>query len=156
MREAIADGKVAQPTRIRRVPRPDEPEADPEADEDRTAHDQRAQNLVAEDRILSDDPPQTARRDDEPLARLDNHRRHEHPLTGDQAKLAEKASRTVDADHLLAGARVLDQGHLALNDHEEVAVPLTLAVKDVSDLDLPGHARRGDRGDLVVGQPRVR
>src|ERR1700722_10533127 len=116
MREAIADGKVAQPARIRRVPRPDEPEADPEADEDRTAHDQRAQNLVAEDRILGDDLAQTARRDDEHLTRLDNHGRHEHPLTGDQAKLTEKPARTVDSDHLLAGARVLDQGHLALDD----------------------------------------
>src|ERR1700722_16237676 len=138
MREAIADGKVAQPARIRRVPRPDEPEADPEADEDRTAHDQRAQNLVAEDRILSDDLAQTARRDDEHLARLDDHRPPEHPLTGDQAKLAEKAARTVDSDPLLVGARILDHGHLALDDHEEVAVPLTLAVEDVSDLDLPG------------------
>lgn len=77
MREAIADGKVAQPARIRRVPRPDDPEADPEADEDRTAHDQRAQNLVAEDRILGDDLAQPVHRDDEHLAGLDNHRRHE-------------------------------------------------------------------------------
>src|SRR3984957_1074847 len=102
MREAIADGKVAQPARIRRVPRPEDPEPDPEADEDRTAHDQRAQNLVAENRILGDDLAQAARRDDEYLARLDNHRRHKQPLTGDQAKLAEKAARTVDSDHLLA------------------------------------------------------
>src|SRR3984957_2313168 len=136
MREAIADGKVAQPARIRRARPPDEPEAAPEADEDGTAHDQGAQNLVAEDRILGDDLAQPARRDDEHLAGLDNHRRHEPPLAGDQAKLAEKASRTVDSDRLLAGAGVLDQGDFALDDHEEVAVPFTLAVQDLPDLDL--------------------
>ncbi len=43
-----------------------------------------------------------------------------------EPQLAEEPSRAVNADHLLAGAGLLDHGHLPLQDHEEVAVPVTL------------------------------
>ena len=81
---------------------------------------------------------------------------HEHRLAGDQAELAEEPPRAVNADHSLAGARLLDHRHLPLEDHEEVAVPVALAVEHVPGLDASALADRLERRDLLIAQPRER
>ena len=83
------------------------------------------------------DLPQALLRDDEHLTWLPHDRGHEHRLASDQPQLPEEPSRSVDADHPLTGARLLDHRHLPFQDHEEVAVPVTLPVENV-----PGPTRR--------------
>ena len=95
----------------------------------------RAQDQVPEHEIVRDDLAQPLLRDDQHLAGLAHDRGHEHRLTGDQPQLAEEPSRSVDPDHLLADARLLDHRHLPLQDHEEIAVAVTLPVEHVARLD---------------------
>ena len=154
--QAVADREVAQAARVGRVAGADDPKADPQPDQDRAAHDQGPQDLIAEHQIVGDDLPQPLLRDDQHLAGLAHDRRDEHRLAGDQAELAEEPPRSVNADHSLAGARLLDDRDLPLEDHEEIAVAVALAVEHVPGLDASALADRLERGDLLIAQPRER
>ena len=57
---------------------------------------------------------------------------HEYRLSGDETKLAEETTRTVDADHALFTTGLLNDRDLALQDDEEVAVAVTFAKEDIA------------------------
>ena len=143
-REPVAGREVPDPPGVRGVPRADDPQAGPEADQDRTAQQIGAQDEVAERRIAGHQVPEPADGDREHLARVESHRGIVGALAGQQAQLAEETARAVDGDDAFGRRPVsLDGGHPPGQDDEEVAVPVALGEQDLPGLGAAARAVRG-------------
>ena len=101
MRQPVARRELAQAPRVGRVARADDPEPGAEADQDRAADDERAQDQIAEHGILGDELAQPVRGHDEDLAGLAHDRGHERRLARQQVELAEEAPCAVCGDQAL-------------------------------------------------------
>jgi hypothetical protein len=87
---------------------------------------------------------------------LAHDRGEEGGLADDEPELADEAARAVDADDALAvGAVGLDDRDPALEDDDELAVGVALAVEDVAGLRVAPDAERLQALDLLGIQPRI-
>ena len=155
--QAVARGELADPARVGRVARADDAKARPQPDEHGPAQEERAQDQVAEVRVVGDELAQPFGRHGEDLAVLHDHRGQERSLAGEQIQLAEEAALSVHADRALATAvMALDDRDLARQDHEEVVAGVTLAEEHVAALDATALADRLERRELAVVEPRER
>ena len=130
--QAVAGGELAQPPRVGRVARADDPEAGAEADQDRAADEVGAQDQVAERRVLGDELAQPLGGDREhlaglattavrnaawPVSRLSSPRKRPGPWTA----ISRSSPRSC-----------LDDRDLALQDDEEVVARVALAEQDLA------------------------
>ena len=153
--QSVANREVTQPVGVGRVTRADDPKAGPQADQDRPTHDERPQDQVSQHLVARHDFAQPVGRDDQHLSRLHHDSGHEYRLSGDETKLAEETTRTVDADHALFTTGLLNDRDLALQDDEEVAVAVTFAIEDIARLHGATLSRARKSRDLIVAEPGV-
>ena len=155
VRQPVAGRELAQPPRVRRVARADDPEAGAEPDQQRAPEQVGAQDEVAERRVVRRQLAQPLDRHGEHLARLDDHRREERGLAGEQAELAEEAARTVHARARASGRR-RRRPPPCPRGRRRSRSPVALAEQHVAGLGAAPLAVARQRFDLPLAQPRER
>ena len=120
MREPVARRELAQPARVGRVARSEDPESGAKSDQDRAPDDERAQDQIAEHRISGHDLAQPVRGHDEYLAGLACDCRHEHGLARQQVELAEEPPWAVCGNQALGAVPALDDRDQSLQNDDEV------------------------------------
>ena len=120
VREPVARRELAQPARVGRVARAEDPESGAKSDQDRAADDERAQDQIAEHRILRPRSRAAGRRARRGPRRLARDRGHEHGLARQQVELAEEPPRAVCGNQALGAVPALDDRDQSLQDDDEV------------------------------------
>ena len=114
--------------------------------------DEGRQEQVAQRSVLEQQRPQRVAINGDVSQRLRNDRRHENGLAGQQVELSEETRRAVTNDLV---TRLVDDGHLALDDRDEGVPPIADPVQHVADLRRALVAELGKRRQLRRGQPRT-
>jgi hypothetical protein len=128
MRQPVAGGEVAQPTRVTRVAGPDDRQPGALADEVPATNQERAHDHVADAGVARHQLTQPLDGHGQDLAGLGGRGGHERRLAGEQTELAEEAAGAVDGqDALLVGDR-----HLAVEDHGQVLQSVALLEQHVA------------------------
>ena len=116
----VAGQEFAQPARVGRVARADDPHAAADLDQQRPAGQVRPEDQVAELLVTGDQLAQALERHVDHLARVADDRAQVHPATGQQVELAKEPMRAMDRDHMVLGAVTANDRHRPGLDHEEV------------------------------------
>src|SRR4051794_12569745 len=156
VRQAVARGELAEPARLRRVPRPDQPQAGTQPDQELAPDQEGANDQVAELSVLLHGGLQALDRNPEYLAGLANDGRVEGRLPGEQAQLAQESAGPVDGyEPLRRRAVAVDGRHQPGEHYEEVVARITFAEEDFAVLGAPSLTLAAEGGDLLLAQPRI-
>ena len=156
MRQPVARRELAQAARVGREPRADDREAGAEADEQLAPQQVGAEHEIGEPAVRQDQRAQALHGHDQHLAGLHDHGAVERVLAGQQAELAEEAARPVDRDDpLVALPELVDDGHQALQDDEEVVAVVALVEQDLPRLDAAPLALGLQPCELLLAEARI-
>ena len=156
VRQPVACGELTEPSRVRGEARADDLQAGAQPDQELAPQHVGAQDQVPEHRVEQRPLAQPLDRHDEHRARLDDLRREERGLPGQQAQLAEEAARPVHGDEARSGTVAVADRDLAGEHDEEVVAPVALAEQHLARLGPAPLAVARQRFDLPLSEPRER
>jgi hypothetical protein len=125
--DSVAAGEVPEPTGVRVVLRPDDPQAGPDVRLERAAQDEGPQDEVSHRLVSGQEILEPFHANVENVGVGHGQCGHENRLSGQQRQVAQEPAGAVDGDQPGLRCGLLDHGDFAVQHHEEAAVPVALA-----------------------------
>jgi hypothetical protein len=152
---AVPADELADPARVGREPRSEDPQSGAHAQVQRPAGDECAQDQVAEVRVVGHGVLEPLDRDIENFHVLLCDGGQVHALAGQEREVAQKTPRSVHRNRAQPLFGLLDDSDLAGQHHEEVTFPVTLAEEGALRRHLTSGAEPAEQRDLLGSEARV-